>query len=398
MYILQESLFSFEKLWELDPKNRLPVFFSAIDLQPYILELKKKVSQGARGYCREAILRAFLASPLEGISTFTQLHDRLATDLRFRWQCGFSIHGGIPSVATLSRAFKSMMKQGVAEKLFNHLVKECQQEGLINGKHIAIDSCGITAYERKRAMSKWDGVNATWGVKSDSFGKKLRWFGYKIHLSVDTYSDLPMALMVTPANRNDGDLGPEMIEKTVYVAAKPIDYVMEDAGYDQIKNYEAAKKHGIIPIISLNPRGEKEPPEGYSSNGTPKCSMGFGMTYWGADKDVLKFRCPHATGHVECPMGTTWCSSSNYGMVKKVHIKEDIRRFCSPHRDTKRWKQLYNERSSVERCNAMLKTHLTANRVHVSGIDKVTTHVYLNAIVLLASELAMARAAKKQAA
>jgi hypothetical protein len=50
----------------------------------------------------------------------------------------------------------------------------------------------------------------------------------------------------------------------------------------------------------------------------------------------------------------------------------------------------YNERTSVKRCNSRLKTYLTADAMHVWGIRKVTTHQYLNAIVLLASALAMA--------
>lgn len=397
MYILQQSLFSFEQLWEIDPKNRLPLFFSALDIQKYIKQLKKETPQGARGHNREAILRAFLAAPLEDISTFTRLHKRLTTDIRFRWQCGFSLDESIPSISTLSRAFKQLTEKGIAEKLFNDLVEQCKEEGLINGEHVAIDSCAIMAYEKKTSSSKWDGINATWGIKSDTYGNKMRWFGYKIHLSVDTASDLPMALVVTPANRNDGDMGPEMVKKTVQTSQN-LKYVMMDAGYDQIKNYEVVHKHGAQAIIPLNLRGEKEPPAGFTSNGTPKCSMGFCMTYWGADNDVLKFRCPHATGQVNCPMGTAWCSSSNYGMVKKICVTEDLRRFSSPHRDTKKWKELYNERSSVERCNAQLKTHLTANRIHVMGLDKVTTHVYLNAIVLLAAALAMARTTREQIA
>ncbi|RNB60918.1 transposase, partial [Brevibacillus agri] len=32
MYILQESLFSFEELQKLESKERLPIFFSALDL------------------------------------------------------------------------------------------------------------------------------------------------------------------------------------------------------------------------------------------------------------------------------------------------------------------------------------------------------------------------------
>ncbi|MNT51241.1 hypothetical protein D3C72_1882000 [compost metagenome] len=72
-------------------------------------------------------------------------------------------------------------------------------------------------------------------------------------------------------------------------------------------------------------------------------------------------------------------------------MKEDLRRYCSPHRDSQRWKELYNERTSVERCNSRLKTYLTADSMHVWGIQKVTTHQYLNAIVLLVSALALAR-------
>ncbi|WP_234404856.1 transposase [Paenibacillus bouchesdurhonensis] len=98
----------------------------------------------------------------------------------------------------------------------------------------------------------------------------------------------------------------------------------------------------------------------------------------------MKFRCPHATGKIDCPLGTASCSASNYGMVVKVDTKSDLRRYSSPHRDTKRWKELYNERTSVERCNSRLKTYLTADAMRVWGNQKVTTHQYLNAIVLLA--------------
>nr|WP_240961389.1 hypothetical protein [Aneurinibacillus aneurinilyticus] len=56
-------------------------------------------------------------------------------------------------------------------------------------------------------------------------------------------------------------------------------------------------------IIPMNLRNEKEPPAGMRANGTPCCSMGFPMTYLGANGHVLKVRCPHATGKVDCPLG-----------------------------------------------------------------------------------------------
>jgi hypothetical protein len=38
-----------------------------------------------------------------------------------------------------------------------------------------------------------------------------------------------------------------------------------------------------------------------------------------------------------------------------------------------------------------MKSYLTANSLHVWGIEKVKSHIYLNAIVLLVSALAMAK-------
>jgi transposase, IS5 family len=45
-----------------------------------------------------------------------------------------------------------------------------------------------------------------------------------------------------------------------------------------------------------------------------------------------------------------------------------------------------------------MKTYLTADQLHVWGIQKVTTHQYLNAIVLLASALASAKQRVQNAA
>lgn len=397
MYILQESLFSFEELQKLESRERLPIFFSTLDLRPYAKELRNSSPRGADGHCRQGILRALLAAPLESIDTFTGLHRRLDLDLRFRYQCGLRLDRGAPSIATLSRVFAELTNKGLAKRLFEDLVMRCKEEGIIDGNHVAIDSAAIHAYEKKQPKRKSELTgNANWGAKFDSFGNKVKWFGYKLHLAVDTASELPISLSVTPAHVNDGDMAPPLMEQ-VAIGTR-VKFFMLDAGYDQLKNYETARNLNAQAIIPMNLRNEKEPPAGILSNGTLCCSMGYAMTYWGVDGDHLKFRCPHATGKVDCPLGMAACSSSNYGMVVKVDTNADLRRYCSPHRDTKRWKELYNERTSVERCNSRMKTYLTADDLHVWGIQKVTTHQYLNAIVLLASALAVARRSKDIAA
>ncbi|GMA60184.1 transposase [Alicyclobacillus fastidiosus] len=397
MYLLQKSLFSFEEWLEIEPSERLELFFSALDLQPYAAKLRNSSPQGAKPINREAILRALLAAPLEGISTFSRLHKRLRTDLQFRYQCGFRLDEPAPSIATFSRVFMTVVDRGLAKELFIDLVSQCKEFGIVDGSHIAIDSTAIGAYEKKQPKSRSKGSgNANWGAKFDTFGNKLTWFGYKIHLAVDTASELPVSLEVTPAHVYDGEMAMPLIKDVVENYGWKVKFVMMDAGYDQVKNYEVARSYGAQAIIALNRRGEKEPPAGIASNGTPCCSMGYDMVYWGADGDRLKFRCPHVLGKVNCPLGAAACSDSNYGMVIKKNINEDIRRYSNPHRNTRGWTELYDERTSTERCNSRLKENLTANDVHVRGIQKVTTHVYLNVIVLLASALATRKAASTQ--
>lgn len=118
---------------------------------------------------------------------------------------------------------------------------------------------------------------------------------------------------------------------------------------------------------------------GMVSDGVLRCFMGYNIVYWGADEGRLKFRCPHAVGKVDFPLGSVACSHSNYGMVVKKSIAEDVRRYANPHRNTRRWIELHRERTSVEQWKSRLKENLTANDTHVRGIEKVTIYVYLNA-------------------
>ncbi len=142
MYILQESLFFFEELQKIESKERLPIFFSALDLRPYAKELRSRSPRGADGHCRQGILSALLAAPLENIDTFTGLHRRLDVDLRFRYQCGLPLDREAP----LSRVFAELTNKGLAKRLFDDLVAQCKEEGIIDGSHVAIDSAAIHAY------------------------------------------------------------------------------------------------------------------------------------------------------------------------------------------------------------------------------------------------------------
>ena len=128
--------------------------------------------------------------------------------------------------------------------------------------------------------------------------------------------------------------------------------------------------------------------------GTPLCTTGFPMTFWGRDGGYLKYRCPQeATGLFSCladHKGTDRCSLSPYGQVIKLNMKDDPRRYVPVPRETKKWKRLYKRRSAVERVNSRLKENLLLDELRVRGMSKVKVRIGLNLLVMLAIAVGMA--------
>lgn len=397
LYIRQNPLFSFDTLMKYQPRTRLAKLFESLDIYPVIRSMPAKSSRGPKGYSLFAMVRALIAKQVCGIQTVTQLVERLKSDVVFRYDCGFSTNGSVPSSATFSRRFDMLNATEGLHSLFTDLVEKATAMQLISGEVIAIDASKIDAYEKtipKKEVTD-DGTQANWGSKLDTNGNQHTWFGYKLHLAVDTASELPVAITVTPANRNDGTQALPLINAISHQAK----YYCMDSGYDTKEIYEEIRNIGAQAVIPLNRRGEKIPPEGLDENRTPTCSMGYSMMYWGCDakNGILKFRCPHVCGKVNCPQGSSWCSDSNYGLVVKKKVSEDPRSFCTPHRGTREWKKIYDQRTSVERVFSRLKEHLGANLIRVRGIKKVTTHLLLCCIALIAGTIAVNRSKQRAA-
>lgn len=93
-----------------------------------------------------------------------------------------------------------------------------------------------------------------WGGKFDTNGNFIKWFGWKMHAMVDTYSSLPISYIITPANIADVDVAEKLIQKMMddYKNGLTPKYYMMDAGYDKPELYSSVyhKYHGqaIIPI------------------------------------------------------------------------------------------------------------------------------------------------------
>ena len=135
--------------------------------------------------------------------------------------------------------------------------------------------------------------------------------------------------------------------------------------------YEACERAGALPIIPLRQtpavkRGDHLP---------PACEHGS-WTFAGADtkRNATKWRCPIG----ECKPASTW-------------IKADRLHPLVP-RETKRWRDLYRGRASIEREFGRLKHEWGLGPLRVRGLERVALHADLCILTRLACGLSRARA------
>ena len=395
MIIRQDCFFSYDDLMKISPKTRLMMILDQIDVSPLAHAMEKSPgTRGPKGYPKERLLYALLAKDVEQIPKISSLVRRLESDPAFRYACGFGIMDKTPSESVFSRFQDALSKEPALMELFQNLVISAFKSGIIDGAEVAIDSTKLSSYEASKPRKDIvdDGNHPNWGMKRDTNGNNIRWFGWKLHIICDAKSELPLFIKVTPASVHDGSVASAMIRDfldSYEGLIKPSHYLM-DSGYDYDYLYrDIVDEYHATPIIAYNPRGSKAPPEGLNEKLHPVCSAGYELKYWGKDATYMKFRCPHMTGNVNCPFGSNWCSSSNYGLTLKLNYRKDPRIHGYPLRNSKTWKNLYNKRTSVERLNARLKENLNVDGIRSKGIKKALMHCLLNCIALVAGTIAI---------
>lgn len=395
MYIRQTTLFSFEEIIKFQKQTKLELILAQIGTSKLANTMKKSfIARGPKGYNPVNLLYALIAMQVEKITSIKSLVTRLKEDPVFRYSCGFDVLGRVPSESTFSRFINKLSNTEELQNLFHDLVIKAKKLGIIDGDHVSIDSTKLNSYEA--AIPKKDiiddGSNPNWGVKRDTNGNNIRWFGWKLHILCDSKSELPLDIMVTPASNYDGTVALPLIKQffgNYKDNFKPKYYAM-DSAYDLEDVYKKIiEEYEGIPVIAYNPRGSYAPPEGLDEDFNPICSGGYKLSYWGKDGNYLKFRCPHAVGRCNCPHGMNWCSSSNYGYTLKINFKKNPRHYGYPLRNSKDWQTQYDKRTSSERCNSRLKIYLHLDNVRSRGIKKVKVHALLNCISLIAGTIAV---------
>ncbi|MFC0477109.1 transposase [Robertmurraya beringensis] len=437
--IRQGSLFDIQELYNLEPTHRFEAIFSAIDIEPIFAVVTKKSRFGRPVELNyAAMIYSLVARLTERITFIKDLVKRLKNDMIFRLDCGFLVSDSVPSEAAYSRMVTIISESSILEEVNNALLQTAISEGFINDDTVAIDATHFEAKDQappkeekpktepmkrgrksKEEREQWlieqaereanlplfekkieeqldvpleqlrteVPQNPEWGVKKNSEGKNVFWYGYKAHLAVGTKSQYILQSLFSSGNLNDGKAAIPLL-KGIHerVQLENLRYQTMDAGYDFEPIYEQIHRMGQQSVIAYNKRNEPEP-EGVDKHFAPTCFREHSYRYDSFDPkyETLKFTRPKECK--ECPL-------ANEGLCQKIYkvkITTDLRRYTAPARGSKTWKTIFKTRTAVERVNAYLKLYFQLNNVRYRTGKRAKVHFDLVTLVYNASKLAADR-------
>ena len=417
--IIQQKIFSWKDVEASGELERLRMVIEVMPDGELMRELEAERKGRRDDYPIRPVWNSILAGIVYQHASIESLRRELLRNGELREACGFDSALGeraVPSKDAYSLLLKKLMKkQDMIETMFDKLIEELKGYLPDFGRHVAIDSKKIESYAKgKKNPEESSDPEAEWGYKTykgkradGSIWEKITsWFGYKLHLLVDTTYELPVGYTITKASRADIEEMLPMVEEAKQKHFQSIETLAGDKAYDSGPHNEALyDNHAIKPVIDIRNHwkdGEETkaliPDRAdnvvYDYQGTVYCHClvsdeRYEMAFCGFEKDrkALKYRCPAAAYGIECK-GYAQCSQETKGKIVRIPLDADRRIFVPIARSSYKWKRIYNGRTAVERVNSRIDLSFGFERHFVRGKAKMTLRVGLALLVMMSMALA----------
>jgi len=337
----------------------------------------------------ESLLKGLLVSYYLKLESTAHLVRRLQEDTILSVTCGFDPRD-IPHRSTFSRFKKKLSEnQDLVDQCLDHMTSELKSLLPGFGEVVAVDSTPVRSHCNPNKQLVSD-PEAGWIAKGGS-GKNKDWrFGYRLHMVVDSATELPLSKELTLAKVQDTqEILPLLRETKKRLPWFAPDVVLADKGYDSSDNcYGIVKEFDASPVIPLSPKTKEPLPEITGSPAAPYCPARLPLIYRSWDKNKgIQYACPARVGRVVCPLAQE-CGLKMV-WVRPVH---DYRRFgYRVKRGTEQWARLYRRRSSIERTYSRLKQTRRLESHCFRGFETINLHASLSVLVMQSVALMKAR-------
>jgi len=427
--IAQKRLFGWDQIEALGDLVRLKLVLENLPDEPLVSKLERERDRGRDRYPIRAMWNALIAGIVFQHPTVESLLRELRRNAQLRQVCGFELMRGLKAVPN-SWAFSRFLTRVMAhmdliQGMFDELADGLTELLPDFGAHLAIDGKALPSFargksERKHPDRRAD-VDGEWGVHEyrgihadgTAWQTVKKWFGYTIHLMVDSQYELPVGFSVTRANASEvleahkvldqlGERHPRIVQRCEEVAA--------DRAYDDGKLIrELWDGWQVLPIIDIRNRWQDGEATKlatgfenvvYDYRGTVSCVCPNSgtqrqMAYGGFERDrmTVKYRCPAQHYGYQCA-GAGCCE---LGKAVRIPLDEDRRVFTPLPRSSLKWARCYDRRTAVERVNSRLDVSFGFEKHTIRGLTKMNTRCTLALAVMLAMAVARIKANQSEA-
>jgi Transposase domain (DUF772)/Transposase DDE domain len=414
--IAQKRLFGWDQIEALGDLARLKLVLENLPDESLMRKLEQLRDRGRDRYPIRAMWNALIAGVVFQHPTVEALLRELRRNAQLRQVCGFEVLRGlkaVPNSWAFSRFLANvMLQQDLIQRMFDTLVDRLTELLPGFGASLAMDGKALASFAQgksekehpdRRADSdgEW-GIHEYRGTHADgtAWQSVKKWFGYAIHLLVESQYELPVGFAVTRANASEVLEGHKLLEQLEEQHPQIVERCQEvaaDRSYDDGKLIRKVwDEWEALPIIDIRncwQDGElTKVVTGfenvvYDYRGTvscvcPKSGTQREMAYGGFERDrmTLKYRCPAQHYGYQC-VGAASCE---LGKAVRIPLDEDRRVFTPLARSSLKWERCYNRRTAVERVNARLDTSFGFEKHTIRGLKKMSTRCTLALVVMLA--------------
>lgn len=144
----EEKLFYYFRPEELIPEDHiLRLVDSYVDfsfVRPKVEHLYSNT--GRPSVDPELMMRMLLVGYLFGISSERRLCDEVGMHVGYRWFVGLALDEKVPDHSTFSKNRHGRFKESrIYQQIFDQIVEQCIENGLVTGKHLTVDSTLVKA-------------------------------------------------------------------------------------------------------------------------------------------------------------------------------------------------------------------------------------------------------------
>jgi len=383
-----------------------------------LASLRTARGRGRNDYPVETLWGTVLLTVVLRHPTFEACLAELVRNKELRELIGIESEGGVPKKWNVSRFLDVLGSEphlSLLREVFDGMARRLAAVVDDLGRQSAGDA---TALHARRSGSR-DRQRGDEGLPQPSGGRKeytdekgrvtsvYEWFGYKLHLLVDTVHEVILAYQVTAPADGDGQTLPALLDQAEgNLPAARIETLAYDKAADSNGVHRRLDRSGIHPVIENRNLWTDELERAipgqkpvstlvHDEAGTVYCydmhsepAVRHRMAYIGheAKRGTLKYRCAARHEGWSCPADHLCNNGKKYGLTVRVKRETDLRRFPPIPRATKKFERLYKGRSAVERVNARVKLFWGADDGNITGARRFHAHIG----VVMAAHLAFA--------